>query len=306
LGPEGLCGPPRFQADSHATIRITALRAGDVDLVETAPYEWARQIIDGKIKGIKVEAGTDSGFRVLKFNVADPPFNDKKLRLAVAHALNKKEWLEAGYYGFGEPSDQRYPKGHVWSFEDARTPKYDLEVARALLKESGYKGEVIDFDLRQGDQEIEGTTVQAQLKRIGLNVQLKVADYGTYTDRTRKGEFHIRPSGGEYMADPLSTYADQFRCPLDLRKRTSNDTGYCDKEMDSLIDQAETELDPEKRRELVRRIIQKLYAEDLPEVPIGFVPRFFAFRDHVKGFKTDRAGSFQWLDGGLSHAWLDK
>jgi ABC-type transport system substrate-binding protein len=289
-----------------ATIRMTALRAGDVDLVETAPYEWARQIIDGKLEGITVAGAPDAGFRVLKFNAAAPPFNNRKLRLAVAHALNKGEWLRAGYFGFGEPTDQRYPKGHAWYFEEVRTPKYDLEQARALLKEAGYKGEVIEFDLRQGEQEIEATTIQAQLKRIGLNVQLKVSDYGTYTDRQRKGEFNLRPSGGDYLPDPLSTYADQFRCPLDFQKRTSNDTGYCDKEMDSLIDKAETETDPEKRKELVRRIVQKLYAEDVPEVPIGFVPRFFALRNHVKGFKTNRLGDFQWLNGGLSYVWLDK
>jgi peptide/nickel transport system substrate-binding protein len=288
-----------------ATVRMTALRAGDVDLIEAAPWEWVRQIIDGKLKGIKFSEGTDAGFRVLKFNVADPPFNNKKLRLAVAHALNKKELLQATYFGFGAPTDQRYPKGHAWYFEEARTPTYDLERAKALLKEARYKGETIEFSVRQGEQETEATTVQAQLKRIGMNVKLNIMDYGSYTARQRSGEFAMIPSGGDYESDPLATYGDQFICPVDLKKRTANDTGYCDKEMDSLIHKAETEVDTEKRRELVRRIVEKL-VEDVPEVPVGFVPRFFAFRDHLKGFRTDRQGQFQWLGGGLSQAWLDK
>ena len=157
----------------------------------------------------------------------------------------------------------------------------------------------------QGEQETEASTVQAQLKRIGMTVKLNLMEYGLYTAKQRSGEFDMIPSGGDYEADPISTYGDQFRCPADYKKRTANDTGYCDKEMDALIGAAETEVDVAKRRALVQRIVKKL-AEDVPEVPIGFVPRFFAFRDHVKAFKTDRQGSFQWLGGGLSHAWLDK
>ena len=136
-----------------ATIRMTALRAGDVDLIEAAPWEWVRQVMDGKLKGINYSEGQDSGFRVFKFNAGGPPFNNKKLRLAVAHALNKKEILQATYFGFGAPTDQRYPKGHTWNFEEVKTPSYDLERAKALLKEAGYKGEVIEFDVRQGEQE---------------------------------------------------------------------------------------------------------------------------------------------------------
>ena len=284
---------------------MTALRAGDVDLIEAAPWEWITQIKAGKLKGINYSAGTDAGFRVIKFNVADPPFNNKKLRGAVALALDKKEFLQATYFGFGEPSDQRYPKEHAWYIEDAKSPIRDLERAKALLKEAGYKGDTIAFSVRQGEQETEAATVQAQLKRIGMNVKLDLMEYSVYTARQRSGEFEMRPSGGDYEPDPISTYGDQFRCPANLKKRTSNDTGYCDKEMDSLISAAETQLDPAKRRALVERIVKKL-AEDVPEVPIGFVPRFFAFGDYVKGFRTDRQGSFQWLNGGLSHAWLDK
>src|SRR4030095_17235935 len=74
--------------------------------------------------------------RAIEFNVADPPFNNKKLRLAVAHAIDRKEILQAAYFGFGEPSDQVYPKGHKWYFEGVPSPAYDLNKARALLKRS--------------------------------------------------------------------------------------------------------------------------------------------------------------------------
>ncbi len=289
----------------NATVRMTALRAGDVDLIEAAPWEWVTQIKAGKLKGIGYSEGSDAGFRVIKFNAAGRPFKNKKLRQAVAYGIDKNEFLQATYFGFGQPTDQRYPKGHAWYVDEARFPAHDMERAKALLKEAGYNGETIEFSVRQGEGETEALTVQAQLKRIGMKVRIKLMEYGHYRALRRTGEFQMVPGGGDYEPDPIATYGDQFRCPANLKKRTANDTGYCDKEMDSLIGAAETELDASKRKTLVQKIVKKL-AVDVPEIPVGFVPRFFAFRDYVKGFKTDRQGSFQWLGGGLSHAWIDK
>lgn len=289
----------------NETVRITALRGGDIDLAEAVPYEWVKQILDGQLKGIKYAEASTAGFRVLKFNVAGTPFNNKKLRQAVAHALDKKQILQATYFGFGQPADQRYPKGHLWYFDEIRSSAYDPNRAKALLKEAGYKGEPIGLTLRQGEQETEAATIQAQLTKIGMNMKLDVLEYGTYTFRHRAGDFAFSPSGGSHDPDPWTTYGPEYLCAPDLKKRTVNETGYCDKEMDDLIKTAEAEMDSQKRRELVRRIVQKA-AEDLPEMAIGFVPRFFAHRDYVKGFVTDSEGLFRWSHGGLNYTWLEK
>jgi hypothetical protein len=46
--------------------------------------------------------------------------------------------------------------------------------------------------------------------------------------------------------------------------------------------------------------------DDAPELYIGFVPRFFAVRDSVKGFTTNDEGGFFWWGGGLNRAWLER
>jgi peptide/nickel transport system substrate-binding protein len=295
-----------FRPIAQETVRMTALRAGDVDMVEAAPYEWIRQIIDGKLKGIGFFESAEAGFRVLMFNVPAAPFNNKKLRLGVAYALNKKEILQAAYFGFGQPADQRYPKGHLWFIDNVRGPTYDPERARALLQEAGYKGETIELTVRQGqDQEAEATTIQAQLAKVGMNVKLDLVEAGTYTDKRLSGGYLFLPAGGSNDPDPSPTYGTEYVCPVDLKKRTGNSTGYCDKEMDALIAKLEAELNTERRKDLVRQIVQKV-ADDIPELPIGFVPRFFAYRDHVKGFTSDSEGRYRWLRGGMHYAWLDK
>ena len=291
---------------ANDTVRMTALRASDVDMVEAAPYEWVKQVVDGKLPGISFFESAQAAFRVVKFNFPAPPFNNKKLRQAVVHAINKREVLQAAYFGFGQPATQRYPKGHLWYFDDIRTAPYDVNRAKALLKEAGYKGETIEMTVRQGaDQETEAATIQAQLARIGMNVKLNLVEAGSYNNRRLTGDYNFLPSGGSFDPDPSPTYGTEYLCPADLKKRTGNDTGYCDKEMDALIAKVETELNLERRRELVRQIVQKV-AEELPEFAVGFVPRFFTYRDYVKGYTSDSEGHYRWSRGGLNYAWLDK
>jgi peptide/nickel transport system substrate-binding protein len=273
-------------------------------MIERTPYEWVKQIVEGKLKGINFISAPYAGYRRLVFNVPAAPFNNKKLRQAVAHAIDKKEILHAAYFGFGEPADQNYPKGHAWYIDGVSTPAQDLNKARALLKESGYKGEAIEMVTQQGE-DIEPTTLQAQLRKIGINVQLKVLDYGAYTALQRKGEFTFDFMGGGDYIDPSGAYGATLMCEPDLKKRTANDSGYCDKEIEALIKRAESELDIVKRRALFKQILNKL-AEDVPELPVGFVPRFFAVSDYVKGFTTDGKGAFRPWGGGVNYAWLDK
>jgi len=64
-------------------------------------------------------------------------------------------------------------------------------------------------------------------------------------------------------------------------------------------------LNPEKRREIFRKIVTKV-VEDIPDIPIGYTPRLFMLRDHVKGFTTNSEGHFRYYGGGLNYTWLDK
>jgi peptide/nickel transport system substrate-binding protein len=287
-----------------ATVRFTALQAGDVDIIERTPYEWVQQIVQGKIKGIGYARAEIAGARNLEFNVPDPPFNNKKLRLAIAYALDKQEIMQAAYFGLAETTDQRFPKGSIWYF-DVPIPKYNLSKAKALLKESGYNGETLELMGNRGEvAEVEGATIQAQLKKIGVKVELKILERASALEARRQGKFMFKLAGGSDFPDPLPAY-EEYVCEPDPRNRRLNESGYCDKEYDTLIKKAEVEVDLEKRKTLFKQVVAKL-VDDSPIIPIGFTPRFFTFRDYVKGFTTNSSGDFQTFGGGLSRAWIDK
>jgi peptide/nickel transport system substrate-binding protein len=290
----------------HATVRFTALRAGDIDIVERTSYEWVKQVQQGKIKGIGIAKSPGGKFRGITFNVADPPFDNKKLRRAVGYAINKEEILSAAFFGFGVVDNQKYPKGHNWHFDGLPWPEYNPARAKSLLKESSYKGEAIELITAPGEvQETMATVVQAQLKRVGMNIRLELMDVGAYNQRERKGQFAFRFRGGDSDADPWTTYSRHLLCEPDLKRRIANVSGYCDKQVVKWLKMAETELDGKRRKELFRQIITKM-AEDLPQIYFGFIPRFYTFRDYVKGFSTGADARFRWADGGVTHTWLDK
>jgi peptide/nickel transport system substrate-binding protein len=291
---------------TEASVRITALRAGDVELIDRTPYEWVREVMDGKLRGIGYAEADEAGFRTMKINLTDPPMNNLKLRQALAHAIDKKEMLEGVYFGFGRPIDQMYLPDNVWYVEGLPWPKYDLDRARQLLREAGYNGEpIVLLGDQGGPQEAEATILQAQLQKVGINLKLEFNDWATYRERHRKGEFAVTLLGGSIDVDPGVTYSGEMVCPPDLRKRTANLSGYCDAQMDALLEQLMTELDSAKRKATVRQVLTKM-AQDLPEIPIGFVPRYFTFRDHVKNFTTNGEGHLMKYGGGLNYTWLDR
>ena len=242
---------------------------------------------------------------MLKFNVAAPPFNNKKLRQAVAYAIDRKEYLDAAWFGYAEPTDQRFPKGTAWYMGGVSTPERSLKKARALLKQAGYKGETIKLLVNsQPPNMAEATALQAQLKRIGMNIEINSVDSGAASALKRRGEFFFNNTGGRgFYPDPSVAY-EELKCGSDLKKRSRNDSGYCNKELDALLAKAEIEVSLEKRKALFKQIVTRV-SEDVPIIYVGVVPRFWGLRDRVKGFA---AGSqyLMWWGGGVNYVWLDK
>ena len=287
------------------TVRFTALQSGDVDLIERTPYEWVQQITQGKIKGIGFAKAARAGARNLEFNVVDPPFNNKKLRQAIAYAIDRKEIMQAAYFGLADTAEQRFPSGHVWYFKDVSAPRFDPEKAKALLKEAGYKGETLELLGNRGEvAEVEGAAIQAQLKRAGVKVELKILERASSLELRRQGKYMFKLAGGSDFPDPLPAY-EEYACEPDPQKRRLNESGYCDKEYDALLKKAEGEVDLDKRKAIFKQVVAKL-TDDLPILVIGFTPRFFTFRSHIKNFTTNASGDFEPWGAGLSHAWIDK
>ncbi|MGH7768283.1 MAG: ABC transporter substrate-binding protein [Candidatus Binatia bacterium] len=287
-----------------ASARLAALRAGDLHIITRVPSQWVVKIQKGEMADVVPAPAKYAGMRELYLNTVRPPYDNPKVRQAVVYAIDKQKILEGAYWGQGETTDERFYKGSPWNFGFPER-KRDLAKAKALLKEAGYKGEKIVFVSRQGQDEV--AFIVPMLQEAGLNVVVETLEAGTYRTRTRTGDYDMSPGGGDMPPDPAQI-AVEFMCDeesVKLKSRDNNRTGYCNKQLDSLVQQADSTLDPKKRKEIYRKAFQILY-DETPEVFLAFEHRFFGVYPTVRGFVTDSNESLDSAEGGIFRVWLTK
>jgi ABC-type transport system substrate-binding protein len=115
-------------------------------------------------------------------------------------------------------------------------------------------------------------------------------------------------SGSDIPGDPAQEFRSEFGCQEEetkAKKRTENSSGYCNKEVDRLLAEADRTTDQKKRQEIYSRVV-KIFHEEIPDIPLAYVPRYFVYQQKVRGFETDIDGRFNLSDVGLSRVWLSQ
>lgn len=286
-------------------VRFISVRSGDLDMIERTPYVAIRKLLTGGASDLKITEVKYAGYRRLLFNAADPPFNNLKLRQAVLYALDKRKYIEGAFWGFGQPVDQVFPQESPWRVKLAEI-KPDPAKARALLKEAGL-GPEMEVELSGVKSEEEELQVlQQQLVAAGFKAKVLVLDRGARGSRESRGDFMMVLSGSDIPNDPEEEYPSEFGCAeeeVKAKNRTENSSGYCNPEVDRLLGEASKTMDHKKRYELFARVTRILH-EEIPGIPLVFVPRFFTYQNKVKGFDTDFDGRFNMTTAGFSRVWL--
>jgi len=166
---------------SRATFKIipdpaaatAALLAGDVDAFANFPAPEAMAQFEGDPR-FAVEIGSTEGETILSINNAKAPFDDKRVRQAIAHTLNRAAIIEGAMFGYGTPIGSHFAPHHP-AYRDltGRYPR-DLDKARALLAEAGHpQGFAATIKLppptyaRRG-----GEIIAAQLAKVGIELEL--------------------------------------------------------------------------------------------------------------------------------------
>ena len=296
-----------FKPAEDPTVRFASLRAGDLDIIERTPYAFVKKVEIGELRNVKATAARASGFDRLVFNIVEPPFNNLKLRLAVAYAIDKEQFLKGAYWGYGEPVDQRAYLGSPWHIKLPPRSR-DLARVKSLLKEAGV-GETFEFEIlgRRGSEEAY-QVLQNQLNTAGFKAKVVVLGGSAYQQRTRSGEFQAVILGGSLAPDPDDIYPAEYGCEEELVKakmRRLNYPGYCNKEVDKLLEEAGRITEQKRRYELYSKAVRILH-DEAPVIPLAFIPRFFTHSEKVKGFSTDPLGRFSTTTFGISRVWIDK
>ena len=251
--------------------------------------------------------------RTLLINRDAPPFNDPELRRAMGLALDRQAFIDIVTEGKGNTGGAMLPAAEgVWGMppELLRTlPGYGGDVeknqaeARAIMQKLGY-GPDKRIRVKLSTRDIPPYRDPAvilidQLKQVYIDAELEPIDTTQWFPRLSRRDFTVAMSLiGNGIDDPDQTFYENYVCGAE-----GNHSGYCNPELDRLVDQQSMESDQQKRTELVWQIERKL-VEDGARPMIFYAPAGNCRYPHVKGL-TIMANSIYngWR---MEDVWLDR
>lgn len=263
---------------SDAT-RLAALTSGEIDLVLDPPFQDVERL--KRDPKISVTTATDLGTQYLGFDQARDellhsdlkgrnPFKDRRVRQAVAHAINVELIVQKVLRGQGTPTGSFIAPlvdGHLPEL-DRRLP-HDPARARALLAEAGYpNGFGVTLDcVNIAWREAVCQASAAMLSQVGIRTQLRSSPTNQFFPKLSQATASFVEFGWTPATDAWSTLNGLFRSFDPTGGGTFNAGRYCNPQLDMLIDAVRTEPDLTKRRARVGVALRMIH-DDLPLLPL--------------------------------------
>ena len=175
----------RFISDPSAA--FAAMSAGDIDAFPNypAPENVAQFRRDPRFK---VMVGASEGKVILGINNRIAPFNDVRVRRAIAHAVDRRALIEGAMFGFGEPIGSHFARQDAGYVDLTSLYPHDPARARALLAEAGYPNG-IDVTLRLPPRPYarrSGEVLASQLAESGIRVKIENLEWAQWLDQVFK------------------------------------------------------------------------------------------------------------------------
>lgn len=284
-----------YRGIPDSTIRLANLRAGDLDLIERlAPNDIAAVKADPKLATDQVPG---IGYQGLTINIANGPAadnplaKDKRLRQAFNLSIDRDAINQVVFEGTHAPTMQPFPPS-LWAYDPAIKPsKRDIAAAKRLMKEAGVERLPVEITVANNQQQQQILQmIQAMAGEAGFDVKLKLTDFATLIRDQNAGRFQVSMIGWSGRVDP-----DGDVHVFWTSKGAQNDGRYANPRVDTVLDEARTLLDRDKRKILYDEA-QKIVLEDMPIIYLYTQPWIYGFASTLSGFKPYPDGMVR-LDG---------
>lgn len=273
---------------------VSALEAGDVDMVDILPLTGYEQI--AAIDDITMVEAAGTNWYGLTMNYTRPPWDNPNARMAVAKAIDNEDLIARAFFGHGTPSVGPLAPAFGWVYippDEVDNPQaFDLDEARELVAAAGLDGVQVNL-IGSADDQRETEIIRNQLSEIGLDVQVEQMQTNAYVERRTAGEFDMTLLGSVVDADPDDGVWNYFHST-----GPSNNIGYNNPDADRLVDGQRETADQEERTRLLQEL-QALVAGEAVYKFLHHLPDVTAFFTYVQGYKPipeQRYLETLWLD----------
>ncbi len=294
-----------FKVIPEVGTRVMALETKEVDMIMKVPeFEVSRLEVEPNIEVYrKLTTFTD----FLQFNCEKEPFNDTKVRKAVAYAVDTEKLVKTVLEDVGKPANGR-PLSPVmlYSKPDLKLYEYNTEKTKELLLEAGWKDTdgdgIVDKDGKPFKVPLlvergawtqrfipMSEAIQGELRKVGIDVEIQVLEPGAVIKREREGNFDMILRTGYFVwgSYPRHFFVHYSKCPYGH---------YKNEEYDRLVDLADMTVGPKEQEKLYHEL-QEMVIEEVPAFYLVHEEKIVAANSYVKGYTITAEDPWLNLDG---------
>ena len=275
--------------------RVAALKAGEVHGIEGINPDDLKVVKADSNLQVQLRPTNTTGYVAFNFKVKE--FQDKRVRQAIAHAINKKAIVDALYGGTGLVATQFQPPP-LWGYnKELKDYEYSPAKAQELLKQAGFPNGLSEITWEDGKKEPLvfwymsrsrpyfpnpkeiGEAIAADLAKVGIKGQLQTVEWADYLDKRKNGELPLYMLGwtGD-NGDP-----DNFLCYFFCPDKPSREGFHSNPPLSDLLKRASTLTSQTERAKLYRQAEQMIH-DNVSRVFIANNEPPLAFSKKVKGY----------------------
>jgi len=285
---------------------VINLESGAIDCAWQISYMDAARLREMGGKYVVDSGAAGFGFFDVAINVTAEPFQNKKVRQAVAWSIDRERFAKTVMRGLGQATCLMWPT-YSWAYFKDLEGKigYDLDKARALLKEAGlekgFQTEILTASKRMVGYGEMAQILQADLRKIGIDAKVLDVEAALYDNRTIvKGDIVMMiHTYGRAGRDPGSMVTGA-RAWTNGWKKEGNWTHFESDEWERWRKELTSTMDMDRRKAAARKL-QEIALDECFTLPIAPALRVFAFASYVKGFGVTMDNSPY-----VGDMWLDK
>lgn len=240
-----------FRTVEDSTVKFELLKKGDLDLIAIGQAKrWKEDTGTEKFQknwiiARRIDSQAPEGFSGIALNTRVKPYDDVRVRKALAHTLNREKFIKDLFYSMYKPIASYWPNS-IFANPTRQPTQFDLKAARSLLAQAGFtkvnsdgilvrdgKPFVINYNYVVKDSERYLTIWKEDLRKVGIDLKLQQITWASLIKKWDKYEYEVSELGwtGSLNPDPYEMWHSKFRD----QRQGSNLTGFVDARLDALI-----------------------------------------------------------------------
>lgn len=279
--------------------RLAKLMTGECDAIGFPAHSELDTIRDRADLRLDEKPGLNVGFWA--FNTTKPPFDNPKVRRALAMAIDKNTLIESVYFGSAVNARSLLPESS-WAYQaDLGDINYNPVLSRQLLRESGIEE---GFSMTIWAMPVEraynpnarkmAELMQSYLQQVGVQVNIVSYEWTAFRERLKQGlHDSVLIGWAADNGDPDNFYRPLLTCSA--IDSGTNRARWCSEKYDALIYEALKYSDNNQRIQYYR-LANKLIAEQVPLLPIAHAYRYRAYRQELQGLIINPYGAIRFGD----------